>query len=349
MIPLQAALINIEDVRAAEFEIETLTKNLQSAKEETQKQSAALEEKNIVLNRLSIDNQTLKTELDLARTAVSNLSARVMELSKTAPVLLPIARKPIITKTEMKDVAGVAIPKGNAPSAAQDQNTRDMILMASLMGLNGWRGFFNLQEVKAHTAATMTEGSISHLPGYGRRFGLGFIADTVNWAAVNLNETDLPIYLNGLVKMGAMAFYFDDANQYREAKNADGTLKYPAGELERLVKRIRAVTPDMPLIASLTANAMIASYKPLFDHVEAQTFGKITELEMFLKRGFDVYCLDGRKEISVEYLQQSIEIVTRLNPKNIFWYVAGITDWKSMPFQLPLIKTLAQRWMTLPR
>jgi hypothetical protein len=263
------------------------------------------------------------------------------ELKKIPPVVLPVTRKPTISRPEMNSVAGICVAKGNAPSASQDQNARDLILLASFMGFNVWRGFMNLQEVKAHTA--MLDSNINHLPGYGRRLNVTFVADTVNWAAVNLSDVDLVVYLNGLVKMGAAAFYFDDANQYRD------TTKYPAGKLEVLVKRVRDITPQVPLIASLTATATINDYKPLFDHVEAQTFGKITELEGFLKRGFDVYCLDGRKEISVDYLTQATEIILRNPVRSFFFYPTTATEWKSMTLQLPIIKTLVQRGMSMAR
>jgi hypothetical protein len=290
-------------------------------------------------------------ELNLALAAQGALVLRLQEeLKNIPPVVLPVVHKPTITKTELLNVAGVAIPKDNAPSITQDQNARDMMLIASLMGLNAWRGFFNLQEIVKHAA--MSETNTNHLPGFGRRLGLTFIADTMNNHAVNLNDTDLKICLDGLRKMsgtGPFAGVFDDANQYRETRNTDGTLKYPAGTLERLVGRIRHFAPDMILIASLTANATIGEYKPLFDFVEAQTFGTIRELPVFLGRFFDVYCLDGRKEISVEYLTQAIEIVASKPPKNLFFYVSAITDWKNMASQIPLMRTLVQRWMSMAR
>jgi hypothetical protein len=304
-----------------------------------------LEEKNAALLLKEKEIFDLNGTIGRHADTIINLQRQI----ETRPIV-GIPRKPTIDKITMKDVAGVAIPKGNAPSAAQDQNSRDMMLLWSMMGGNAWRGFFNLQEIKAHVA--MLDNNINHLPGYGRRLGLTFIADTLNNLAVNLSDSDLKIALDGLRKMsGTDKFigFFDDANQYREARNADGTLKYPAGTLERLVGRIRSIAPDMILIASLTANATINDYKPLFDFVEAQTFGPITDLPKFLVRSFDVYCLDGRKEISVDYLTKSVEIIAQNNPKNLFWYVTGINDWKGMGEKIPLIKQIVSRWWTQPR
>lgn len=281
--------------------------------------------------------------LSLAKAVMVN---RDLSAQLQARPLPGTSRKPIITKTEMRDVAGVAVPKGNAPSAAQDQNARKMMLMASLMGFNAWRGFFNLSEVKAHAA--MLESNLNHLPGYGRRLGLTFFADTLNNPAINYSDPDLKVYMEGLRKMaGAGPFigYFDDANQYLNET------KYPKGTLERLVGRIRQFAPDIILVASLTAGADIGTYKQpgLFDFVEAQTFGKIGELGGMLGKGFDVYCLDGRKEISIDYLTQAIEIVASKNPRSIFYYVTSITDWETMAEKLPLIKQNVTRWMSMAR
>jgi hypothetical protein len=350
MIPLQAALINIEDVRAAEFEIDTLTKNLANAQVEIQKKDATLQEKTIALNFTLNENQQIRKDLEAERKAVSDLTARVMELSKAAPVLLPIARKPIITRTDIRGIAGICVDKDDTPSAAQDENARELIVLASMMGFNTFRAFFNLGEVKTHL--TLSETNIRHMPGYAKQLGMTFIADTVNSPVItSLSDPDFKVYIEGLIKMGAMAFYVDDANQYRETKNVDGTLKYPAGELERMVKRIRLLAPQTPIIASLRGSANPAEYKPLFDATEAQTFGGvITELEGFLKRPFDIFNLDAqRNEVSVAYLKASEEIVLRNNPRNIYYYPSTAVDLKNMPDRIGIIRQIVQRWMAMAR
>lgn len=276
---------------------------------------------------------------------VSDLTDQLIEARKPPVSPPPAPRARVITKTQITGVAGICIAKDNAPSLAQDDASRALITLAASLGFNAWRGFFNLQEVKTH--GVLSEDSPKHLPAFGRKLDMAFVADTVNWAAVNLNDADLKIYIAGLIKMGAMAFYFDDANQYREAKNADGSLKYPAGTLEKLVGRIRALAPEIPLIASLTANALIATYKPLFDHVEAQTFGKITELGTFLARDFDVFCLDGRPTVTLDYVTKSADIILRSDVDSFFYYPETLTGWKSMGAQTAVIKTLIDRWKLL--
>lgn len=352
MIPVQGYIIAADDYAKSSFELESLKQEAIGKDEANARLNAQIGQFEIAHETLVKQRDALIKERDeanqsLAKAVIVNrdLNAQLQQCP-----IPGAARKPIISKAEMLNVAGVAIPKGNAPSAAQDQNARDMMLMASLMGLNAWRGFFNLNEVKAHAA--MLENNPNHLPGYGRRLGLTFFADTLNNPAVNYSDPDLKVYMEGLRKMaGAGPFigYFDDANQYREVKNADGTLKYPKGTLERLVTRIRQYAPDIILVASLTANAAIGEYKPLFDFVEAQTFGKIGELPGFLDRKFDVFCLDARKEISADYLAQAAEILVSKNPRSIFYYVTSITDWKNMPGQLLLIKQNVTRWMSMAR
>lgn len=339
MFPLKEAILSFaEEIKQIEAEKENA---LTDAQNKADALTAMTQQKNAADKALEAERQALAKAVIVNRELSEQLQAR--------PVI-GITRKPTITKTDMRDVAGVAIPKGNAPGAVQDQNARDMMLLWAMMGGNAWRGFFNLSEVKAHVV--MADSNVNHLPGFGRKLGLTFIADTVNNAALNLSDNDLDAYIAGLLKMGAAAFYFDDANQYREARNADGTPKYPADKLETMVARIRKRAPNTPLIASLTSNAVIANYKDpktLFDFVEAQTFGKIGELTGMLGKGFDVYCLDGRKEISLDYLTKAVEIIAQHNPKNVFYYVTAITDWKGMPNQLPLIKQAANRWMSMAR
>jgi hypothetical protein len=292
-------------------------------------------------------------ELNLALAEQGALVLRLQEeLKKIPPVVLPVIRKPTITKTELLNVAGICVKKDDAPTTTQDENARQLILLASMMGFNVWRGFFNLGEVKVH--GTYSETNIKNLPGYGRSLNMIFMADTVNSDAISaLNELDFEAYIRGLIKMGAVALFFDDANQYRDDRNADGSLKWPQGTLEKRVARVRKYSGDIPLIASLRGNAITSDYKPLFDFVEAQTFGgKITELDYFLKRkdDFEVFNLDGQKtEVTLEYLKASEPVVLRNNPDNIYYYPQTATEWKTMPLHLPIIKQIVTRWMSMAR
>lgn len=368
MIPI-GYLVDAEDYQNTKFEIETLRQDFESA------QSKLLEEQRIRLEQETTANQTiarhaatiqsLNTQLSdmqmerdaaltankIANTEVANLTTQLQRLQTetTRPL---VTRKPTITKTELLNVAGICVDKDDAPTTAQDENARQLILLASMMGFNTWRGFFNLAEVKVHL--TYSETNIKHLPGYGRLLGMTFMADTVNSDAIwALSEADFAVYIKGLITMGATAFYFDDANQYRDDRNADGTLKWAEGTLEKRVARVRAYSGAIPLIASLRGNAITAQYKPLFDFVEAQTFGgKITELDYFLKRKgeFEVFNLDGQKnEVSKTYLEASEEIILRNNPRNIYYYPATATEWKTMADRLPTIKRIVTRWMSMAR
>jgi hypothetical protein len=294
-----------------------------------------------------------ETELNKALAEQGALVLRLQEeLKNIPPVVLPVVRKPTITKTELLNVAGICVKKDDAPTTTQDENARQLILLASMMGFNVWRGFFNLGEVKAHL--TYSETNIKNLPGYGRSLNMVFMADTVNSDAISaLSELDFEICIRGLIKMGAVALFFDDANQYRDDRNADGSLKWPQGTLEKRVARVRKYSGDIPLIASLRGNAITSDYKPLFDFVEAQTFGgKITELDYFLKRkaDFEVFNLDGQKtEVTLEYLKASEPVVLRNNPDNIYYYPQTATEWKTMPLHLPIIKQIITRWMSMAR
>lgn len=352
MIPIQSVTILHDDFRKAEMEYETLKSERETLKVQVAEKDGLIAQKDQAIEEMALTVKSVQDELAIERDALGKLAARVIELQKNPPVILPIVRKPTITETELLNVAGICVKKDDAPTTTQDENARQLILLASMMGFNVWRGFFNLGEVKAHL--TYSETNIKNLPGYGRSLNMVFMADTVNSDAIAaLSEADFKIYIEGLIQMRAAAFYFDDANQYRDDRKADGSLKWPQDTLEKRVARVRKYAPNMPLIASLRGNAITSDYKPLFDHVEAQTFGgKITELEYFLKRkeDFEVFNLDGQKaEVTLEYLKASEPVVLRNNPKNLFYYPQTATEWKTMPLHLPIIKQIVTRWMSMAR
>lgn len=275
----------------------------------------------------------------------------VTEPPKPPPVVAPVvsAVKPIITKTELKNVAGFCVTLGRLPpSATVDATARELIVMGRGMGFNCVRFFRNKDEVAADLKRTPDD--LRNLYAFAQKQGMVVVADTINRAAYDLNDAELKTYLAGLKTLGTPLYIFDDGNQYREAKNADGKLKYPAGTLERLVKRVRDLQPDMPIMASLTAGAVIKDYEPLFDFTEAQTFGSSANLDTFLDRGFDAYCLDGQASASLDYLRRAHDIILKDNPTAVFWYTASDekTNWLDMDDKTALIektvKALTAQW-----
>src|SRR5690606_30390848 len=123
------------------------------------------------------------------------------------------AHTPVITKQALANVVALTIEKGdNAPSDEQYETIRSVLMRASTMGFNTWRAFFNQDEVRDH--AHKNADDPNHLPQFGCRNGLVFIADTVDAVVPKLNDDELRAYIQGLEAMGALAFVINDANQY---------------------------------------------------------------------------------------------------------------------------------------
>jgi hypothetical protein len=192
---------------------------------------------------------------------------------------------------------------------------RNVLLLAKGMGFNAWRGFFNPDEVRESHVLPSTHDD--HLPAFGRRLGLEFIADTVDAVMPDLDDAQLRSYLKGLEGMGARAVVFNDANQYE-------TL-----DLIKWTERVRAVLPNMPIIASLQGSAKIQGY-PMFDLFEAQTFGKPDELKTFFGRAFNIFCLDARKGMSAVDITTRGAIILEKKPKAFFYYADTASDWLNM-------------------
>lgn len=337
--------------------------------------------------QLGTDLQAARNDRAALTDENHTLAARIADLEKQLadalkppppvvippPVVVPPVIKPrtlTLTREVIKDLAGITIENGNSePNAAQYALVRATLKQAAEMGFNAARWFMNEAEVKKHL--TLVNATTDHLPNYARSLGMTYIADTVDsvvWSTLKEIDNpksspaenakslqDLRVYLEGLMKLGARAFVVNDANQYRDNKNADGSPLYPAGTLERIVSRIRAVTPDMPLIASLTGNADIVSYRIMpgdskevaagkFNFVEAQTFGKPGELPGFLGKPFDAFVFDGRKGVTEAYLRAVQPMILAANPDAFFWYPTLASDWQTMPAQVAIIKDTVQAW-----
>lgn len=313
---------------------------------------AALDE-NRTLSKL---NEEQAEQIDTLLLRIAKLEGTPLPIVVTPdkpPVVEPPvagAVKPIITKTELRNVAGYCITLGeNAPSAGVDATARNLIVMGEGMGMNCVRFYRNPDEVRADVKRTPDD--LRNLYSFSRKHGMVVVADTVDSVVLELNDTELKDYADGIKKLGAVLVVFNDANQFR-GNRKDGT-PYPAGTLEKMVARWRAVS-DLPIMASVTAGAKIEDYKPLFDFVEAQTFGKPAELDQFLDRGFDAYCLDGQASASLDYLRKAHDIILKDNPVAVWWYSAWDekTLWTSMLDKTPLIektmKALTAQWSKAP-
>jgi hypothetical protein len=299
---------------------------------------------------LGAANAALEAERQaLAKAVIVNreLSAQLQKASLT--------RKPTITRDMLRNVAGVTVENSKvSPSEAQYDRVRLNLMLIAGMGLNTARWFMGKGEVKNHEA--LSETSPSHLPAFAHSVGITYGADTVDrvvWDTLKIEDdplidarvkavatAELQAYLRGLAKWAAF-FVFNDANQYRGAL-------FPAKTLERMVERVRSITPNMPLIASLTANALPGDYA-MFDHLEAQTFGTAAEFKIFMGRKFDVFCIDGRTSASKTYLQSIAPVFLATNPHAFFLYPTLVTDWLSMPGQMSVIREMVAKWWTLPR
>lgn len=325
--------------------------------------------------------EMLTTEAAAAHNEVLALRAQVTGLEKALkeatkppvtvpPVVIPptppiipnpIPTKPTISKTEITGLAALTIENGDdEPGLDQYALMRKVLTQAADMKFNAGRWFMNAFEVAKHQ--TLKETDENHLPGFAMALGITYIADTVDsevWRVLKI-ESDLKktseekakataglkAYLEGLAKLGAKAFVVNDANQYREMKALDGTLLYPSGTLERIVERIRAITPNMPLIASLTASATIGEY-PMFDFFEAQTFGTPDHVRQFLARPFDIFCLDARRQMSAVDITTRAAIILAAKPKAFFYYTDRASDWANMPLdKVSAIRRMIEAWKT---
>jgi hypothetical protein len=118
------------------------------------------------------------------------------------------------------------------------------------------------------------------------------------------------------------------------------------------VNRVRKFS-KLPIMASLTGTAVIGQYA-MFDYTEAQTFGRIGELDDFLKRPFDAFCLDAQSSASADYLMKAHDVVLQFAPRFVFYYTAldRKTDWRQMPEKVRIIegtvKALREKITALP-
>lgn len=260
-----------------------------------------------------------------------------------SPPVVPVTPlKPIITKTELNYVAGACVTLGfKPPSATVDATARELMKLISSMGFNTVRFFRNKDEVRDDLKRNPEDPR--NLYAAAKKLGLTVVADTINRAALDLSDTELSQYLAGLKSLGAALLVFDDANQYVEPKK-DGT-RYPPNTLKDMVARVRQYS-DLPIIASVRANARVEDYKPLFEWVEFQTFGRLTELDDFLRLPADCFVLDGQATVGNDYLRGAHDVIMKY-PPNAFFYYSSLdedTDWRTMPDKVALIEKTVKAW-----
>lgn len=362
-----ATATHAEALADAKRALENMAEQLMQANETIQQQQSTMQEnERIYAEALRRNEGLLKTNRDqseMLKTAaaihqekdaeIERLKQRIAELTPAAPPVIvepkpeepkpvPVNDAPIITKTRLENVRGVCVTLGlKAPSPTVDATARELIQLAARMGFNVVRFFRNRDEVRDDLKRSQDDPR--NLYAVARKLGLAVVADTINRAGEMYSDTDLSQYLAGLKSMGAAALVFDDANQYTDSKNDDGSLKWQPGFLENMVRRVRERS-DLPLIASVRANAAVGAYKPLFDFVEFQTFGRLSELDDYLKRPADCFVLDGQQSIGLDYLRGAHDVILKYPPAAAFWYSAldQKTDWREMPDKVALIEKTVQ-------
>lgn len=346
------SVVNIEAVLVSAKEL----LQLEAVYSESQ---TALTAANTQIETLTSDALKAQEKIRVLNEQVINLKKQLADAIKPPVVVPPPPTKtlaPLISKTEISNLRALTIENGDdEPDTDQYTLMRNVLTKAHGMKFNAARWFMNALEIANH--AKLRDTDINHLPGFARSLGIAYIADTVDsevWRTFKIEDdprktatekakaiASLKVYLEGLVTLGAKAFVVNDANTYRDGKNKDGTPLFPAKTLERIVGRIRSITPTIPIIASLTGNAVIASYKIMpgdakevaagkFDFVEAQTFGKVEELKGFFDNGFDVYCLDARTGMSEVDITTRGAVILAAKPKAAFYYADLAKDWLNM-------------------
>jgi hypothetical protein len=257
----------------------------------------------------------LKTQRALADSVAREkaLQARILELTT------PISSPQKVTRTALGRWAGFTIEHSKkAPTPAENALARKAMEWGKSIGLDMFRLFLNPSEARA--MAAMADDNPEKVTAYGRKIGLRWMADTLDTIAGMLKTRDeLKAYTDALVQMGCEGFYINDADR----------AALPFDALKVLIARLRDAAPDMPIFVSLLGSANVDLYKTVADYVEIQTFGTLSELATFLKRGV-IPCLDLRKPMTVTDLKARAEVALRFPPQAFFFYADLVTDYQDM-------------------
>jgi hypothetical protein len=281
-----------------------------------------------------------------------NLRKRVRELEASAPVppvVVPPVIPPVIeiptvpevppTSTPELSGTGFTLTTDETPGLNQDTAAGENMRLGASMGFEWARWYRNAAEVQ--TDVKRRPDDPRNLFALAQKLHLKIAADTMDVPALQYGDAQLAAYQSSLEDLGVSLWVVNDANQYREMKNPDGSLKYAPGTLERLVERLRK-NSKLPIMASLTASAAIGAYG-MFDVLEAQCFGRIGELDDFLKRPFGAFCFDARESVTLDYLMKAHDVTLQYPPRFAWWYTAWfgrrpITDWRQMPEKVRIIE-----------
>lgn len=284
------------------------------------------------VEKLESDLETTKTSLSLREKEVFDLNGTIARHAETILKLQDQLKQPPapvptpkITRTTLPRIYGFTIEKSKeAPSNLLYTKVRTAMKWGASMGFTYWRGFFNTQEVAEHLKSAPVYGN---LITYGQGLGLRPIADTID--TIHFKMTDdiaYKIYLDGLIKLGFEGVYINDANR--------GDL--PLETLKIMVGRIRRLSPDMPIFASLLATANIATYKAIVDHVEIQTFGTPAELVTFLTVDDNlpypvIMCFDARTPMTALDFAKRAALILKNPPSQFFYYADLPGDYDAQP------------------
>lgn len=296
---------------------------------------------------------------ELRRSFAAEMTVKDAEIDRLLKALeaatpKPKVREPRLDKEVMRDILQVTVTLGlKSPSRTIDVAAGKVITLVSKVGANSVRFFRGSSEVLADLGRSETDER--NLPALCKRLGLILAFDTLDSVEKNTPDDEkLKDTVLGMETLGGSALWVNDANQYRN-KDPKWGVVYEDGYLERMVERIRSTGTVLPLVASVGSSHPMSEYKTqftnssgelmqLFDYVEAQTFGKPSELEPQLKRPYDMYTLDGQRSVSPDYLNMAMKFATAKSNIAVYTALDGSTDWRTAPEVVDFYTRFATAW-----
>jgi hypothetical protein len=344
MFPFKDAILSFADeIKQIEAEKESA---LQAAQNAADALTAMTTERNAAAGALEASNAAyeaeraahLKTQRGLAESIEreKGLQAQIVELTKP-PVVIPPVTPQKVTRQALGRWAGFTVEHSKkAPTPSENALARKAMDWGKSIGLDMFRLFLNPSEARA--MAAMADDNPEKITAYGRKIGLRWMADTLDTIAGLLKTRDeLKAYTDALIQMGCEGFYVNDADR----------AALPFDALKVLIARLRDAAPDMPIFVSLLGSANVDLYKTVADYVEIQTFGSLSELATFLKRGV-IPCLDLRKPMTVSDLKARAEVALRFPPQAFYFYADLVTDYQDMPdSEDAIVREFVKSWKSL--
>lgn len=328
-----------ERVKTLERDLDAAQKDLKIALDKGQEVTLAFNqavtERNAAQAAEQAERDTrIKTQKALAESIARERDLQAQIAKLTPPVVVYPSK---VTRTQLGRWAGFTIEHSKkAPSPAESALARQAMDWGKGIGLDMFRIFLNPSE--ARTMSTMSADNPEHFIAYGRKIGLRWMADTLDTIAGLLPTPDaLKAYCDQLTAMGCEGFYINDADRK--------TL--PFEQLRALITRLRTAAPQMPIFVSLLGSANLDLYKSVADYVEIQTFGTLSELATFLKRGA-IPCLDLRKPMTVSDLKARAEVTLRFPPPALYFYADLVTDYAQMAAdENAVIRDFVKAWKAM--